>query len=133
MWGTKSSGKKAQSIEGLVGTGMTIEGNVLFKGGLRIDGIVRGSVSAAAGERSMLVISEQARVEGEIRAAHIVVNGTIVGPVYVGELIELQPKARINGDVYYAALEMHQGAVVDGRLVHDLEDKPALKLAASNS
>lgn len=132
MWGTKNSGKKAQSIEGLVGTGMTIEGNVSFKGGLRIDGIVRGSVSAAAGERSMLVISEQARVEGEIHAAHIVVNGTIVGPVHVSELIELQPKARISGDVHYAALEMHQGAVVDGRLVHDLEEKPALKLAANN-
>jgi cytoskeletal protein CcmA (bactofilin family) len=132
MFGNKNSGKKAQAIEGLVGAGMTIEGNVAFKGGLRLDGIVRGNVSAPAGEPSMLVISEQARVEGEIRAAHIVVNGTIVGSVFVSELIELQPKARITGDVHYEALEMHQGAVVDGRLVHEIEDKPALKLAASN-
>jgi cytoskeletal protein CcmA (bactofilin family) len=129
----KAAGKKAQMIESLIGAGMTVEGNLTFKSGLRIDGTVRGNVSAAEGESSMLVISELARVEGEIHAAHIVVNGTIVGPVHVAELIELQPKARISGDVFYTALEMHQGAVVDGRLLHEDTAKPALKLAASNA
>jgi len=78
----------------------------------------------------MLVISEQARVEGEIRAGHIVINGAIIGPVHSTELIELQPNAKISGDVFYAALEMHQGAIVDGRLVHESREKPPLKLAS---
>jgi cytoskeletal protein CcmA (bactofilin family) len=130
LWGSKNSGKKGQVIESLIGAGTAIDGNLVFKGGLRIDGAVRGSIFSAAGEPSMLVISEQARVEGEIRAAHIVINGAIVGPVHSTELIELQPNAKITGDVFYAALEMHQGAIVDGRLVHELNEKSPLKLAS---
>jgi cytoskeletal protein CcmA (bactofilin family) len=58
-------------------------------------------------------------VEGEVRAAHLVVAGRINGPVMASELVELQPKARVNGDVFYRALEMHQGAIVEGRLTHE--------------
>ena len=76
----------------------------------------------------MLVISEHARVEGEVRVAHLLVNGEIIGPVFSWELLELQPKARITGDVNYKALEMHGGAVVSGKLTHEV-DEPILKLA----
>jgi cytoskeletal protein CcmA (bactofilin family) len=50
--------------------------------------------------------------------SHLVVNGTIVGPVHATEFLELQPRSRVNGDVHYSALEMHLGAIVEGRLVH---------------
>jgi cytoskeletal protein CcmA (bactofilin family) len=135
MFGKKDS--KQRSIESLVGVGMVIEGNVTFKGGMRVDGLVRGDVRAAEGTPSMLVISEQARIEGQVHAGHIVVNGSIAGTVHVSELIELQPKARITGDVFYHALEMHQGAVVDGRLMHAssnaaAQGEPVLKLAANS-
>jgi cytoskeletal protein CcmA (bactofilin family) len=106
---------------------------VHFKGGLRIDGHVKGNVVADADEESMLVISEHAKVEGEVRVAHLVVNGEIVGPVHSTELLELQPKARITGDVYYKALEMHGGALVSGKLTHDQLGEPVLKLALSNT
>jgi cytoskeletal protein CcmA (bactofilin family) len=46
------------------------------------------------------------------------VNGTIVGPVHASDFLELQPRSHVTGDVHYAALEMHLGAVVDGRLAH---------------
>ena len=77
----------------------------------------------------MLVISEQAKIEGDVRVAHLVVNGEICGQVYSSDLLELQPKARITGDVYYKALEMHGGAVVSGKLTHELVGEPVLKLA----
>ncbi len=81
----------------------------------------------------MLVISEHARVDGAIVANHLVVNGTITGPVYASDLLELQPKAKVSGDLRYRALEMHHGAIIDGTLTHvDEEDRPGLKLAASN-
>lgn len=122
-------GQKTKStIDSLIGAATVIEGNVHFKGGLRIDGHVRGDVIADADETSMLVISEQAKVEGEVRVAHLLVNGEVVGPVFSSELLELQPKARITGDVQYKALEMHGGAVVSGKLTH-LLDEPLLKLA----
>jgi cytoskeletal protein CcmA (bactofilin family) len=123
-------GRSSKStIDSLIGMSTSIEGDLHFKGGLRIDGRVKGNVVADAGETSMLVISENAKVEGEVRVAHLVVNGEIVGPVYSSELLELQPKARITGDVYYKALEMHGGALVSGKLTHDQIGEPVLKLA----
>ena len=121
--------KSKSTIDSLIGLTTSIIGDVHFKGGLRIDGHVKGNVIADSADNSMLVISEQARIEGEVRVAHLVVNGEIRGPVYSGELLELQPKARITGDVYYKALEMHGGAIVSGKLTHDLIGEPMLKLA----
>ena len=55
------------------------------------------------------------------------------GPVHSDALLELQPNASIVGDVRYEVLEMHQGATIDGELRPlKAEEKPALKLAASN-
>lgn len=122
--------KTKNTIDSLIGISTRIEGDLHFKGGLRIDGQIKGNVIADPNEASMLVISEQARVEGEVRVAHLVVNGEIVGPVYSTELLELQPKARITGDVYYKALEMHGGALVAGKLTHDQVGEQILKLAA---
>ncbi len=125
--------KTKNTIDSLIGASTTIKGDVHFKGGLRVDGHVIGNVIADGDEPSMLVISEQAKVEGEVRVAYLVVNGAIVGPVISSELLELQPKARITGDVNYKALEMHGGAVVSGKLSHDQTDEPVLKLALSNT
>lgn len=127
-------GRKTKStIDSLIGVSTRIEGNLHFKGGLRIDGHVKGNVIAEGDEGSMLVISEHAKIEGEVRVAYLVVNGEIAGPVHSSELLELQPKARITGDVHYKALEMHGGAVVSGKLTHDQNGEPVLKLALSNT
>ena len=122
--------KTKNTIDSLIGMSSRIEGDLHFKGGVRIDGIVKGNVIADPAEPSMLVISEHARVEGEVRVAHLVANGEIIGSVYSSEMLELQPRARITGDVYYKALEMHGGALVSGRLSHDQNGEQILKLAA---
>ena len=116
MFGRKNRAQKR--IDSLIGAGTVVEGNVTFAGGLRIDGRVKGNVVSANGDPSTLVISEQARVDGEIRVSHVVVNGQVNGPITASDYLELQPKARILGDVAYKTLEMHVGAVVQGRLNH---------------
>lgn len=124
--------KKQPPIRSLIGEGMVLHGNVDFNEGLRIDGEVQGDVKADS-PHSILVISENARVHGKVRAGHVIINGEVRGPVHSDELLELQPKARVVGDVRYEVLEMHQGATVDGQLKPlKSADKPALKLAASN-
>lgn len=122
MFGSKSN-KPKKSIDCLIGAGTMIEGNITFAGGLRIDGHVRGNVLTADGKSSTLVVSEQAEIEGEIRVSHVVINGTVTGPVHAAEYVELQPKAAVTGDVYYKTLEMQLGAVVQGRLVYQNESK----------
>jgi cytoskeletal protein CcmA (bactofilin family) len=125
--------KSKNTIDSLIGASTNIQGDVNFKGGLRIDGQIKGNINAEQGQPSVLVISEHAKISGEIRAVHVIVNGEIIGDVHSVELLELQPKARITGNVYYKALEMHGGALVSGKLSHDQnEELPLLKLAVSS-
>lgn len=118
------SKKKGLSIDTLIGVDSVIVGDVTFAGGLRLDGRVRGNVTGAEGKPSMLVLSEKAVIEGEVRVGHLILNGSVTGPVHAGELLELQPNARVYGEVHYAALEMHQGAIVEGRLVPLVQGEP---------
>ncbi len=137
MFRSKQPNKPQSRIDSLIGVGTKIEGNISFTGGLRVDGEIVGNVTAVPDQPSTLVVSEAARIEGEIRVSHLVVNGAITGPVHTTEFLELQSRSRVIGDVHYNTLEMHLGAIVEGRLVHrSSEAKPAaveLKIAASKS
>jgi cytoskeletal protein CcmA (bactofilin family) len=64
------------------------------------------------------VLSEHARVNGEVNVTHLVVNGEVTGPVNVAEYLELQSKSKVTGDVHYKTLEIQLGAIVEGRLIH---------------
>ena len=114
----KKKSPPQKRIDSLIGAGTTVHGDVTFAGGLRIDGAVHGKVSTVDNESATLVVSEQARVDGEVRVSHVVINGSVSGPVTANDYLELQAKARVNGDVEYRTLEMHVGAIVQGKLVH---------------
>jgi cytoskeletal protein CcmA (bactofilin family) len=118
--------KKQPPIKSLIAQGSRIDGHITFAEGLRVDGDVVGDIRVDESQPSLLVISETATVMGAVYADHIIINGRIQGPVHARELLELQPRARIEGDVYYKALEMHQGAVIAGMLCPavSMDEKP---------
>lgn len=126
--------RKAQPpIRSLIGEGTHLRGEVRFSDGLRIDGEVHGDVIADPEASSLVVVSEKARVHGKVSAAHVIINGSVRGPISASEMLELQPRASVVGDVRYEVLEMHPGATIDGELKPlKPHDKPALKLAAAN-
>ncbi len=126
--------KKQPLIKSVIAEGSEISGNIRFTDGLHVDGNIIGNIRAADEVPSILVISEIASITGEVIADHIIINGSVKGPIYARKMLELQPKARIEGDVEYAALEMHQGALITGQLRPILGEgeKPTLKLAANN-
>jgi len=113
----KKSNRIQNTIDTLIGADTRVEGNIHFVGGLRIDGAVRGNVSEAGNNQGALILSEEGRIEGAVNASKVVINGKVIGPVKAEQMIELQSKARITGDVYYKSLEMHTGAVIEGKLV----------------
>ena len=126
--------KKQPPLKSLIAGGTLLTGDMSFSEGLRVECQVSGNLSAQESLPSILVIAETAVVDGEVRADHIIINGVVNGAVHAKMLLELQPKARIRGDVFYGALEMHEGALIDGRLTPMLpEEKHALKLAANNA
>jgi cytoskeletal protein CcmA (bactofilin family) len=132
--------KDPTTIKSLIAQGTRIQGNMRFGEGLRVDGEVFGSIHASTDSGSLLVISEGAVVEGGVKADHVIINGTVKGPVEALELLELQPKARVEGEVQYAALEMQNGATILGQLrplgtatAASEDDKPLIRLAAKSA
>jgi len=119
FFGKKNTRQNSQ-IDSLIGSGTEIHGDVHFRDGLHIDGVVKGNV-IAEGKASMLTMSEQGRIEGEVRVHNLVLNGEVLGNVHASEHIELAPAARVTGNVYYNLIEMAMGAEVNGNLVHETE------------
>ncbi len=125
----KQHSKPQNRIDTLIGAGTRIEGNIQFSGGLRVDGEINGNIIAAPGQTSTLVLSEHGKVTGEINVTHLVINGTVSGPVRASEYLELLGKAKIIGDVQYGTMEIHLGATISGKLTH-LSDQGAEKVVA---
>ncbi len=111
--------KPCNTIDTLIGAKTDLKGDIVFTGGLRVDGKVRGNITAKGDGNSTLVLSEHAVVTGNVTVPHIITNGTIKGNVRAAERIELQPKAEISGDVCYKVIEMSLGAVINGNLVRE--------------
>ena len=117
----KRNGKSpVAAITTLIAEGTVIRGDVEFTGGLHLDGMVEGSISAE-GTDAVLTLSEKGRVIGEIRASNAVINGAISGDIVVADRLELASNARIEGNVYYKVLEMAAGAQVNGKMVYQAE------------
>lgn len=113
---------KAQNrIDTLIGAETQVDGNIQFSGGIRVDGTIRGNVSEKSATPSTLILSEHGRIEGEVTVSQAVINGKVTGPVRANHYIELQAKSRVIGDVCYKSLEMHTGAVVEGKLIYQGE------------
>lgn len=123
---SKNRQKPQNRIDTLIGAETVVDGDIDFNGGLRVDGVVNGNISETGSKPGTLVLSERGRIEGAITVSHAVINGAVIGPVRAGEYVELQAKARVTGDVCYKTLEMHIGAVIEGKLIYLSTSEPAV-------
>ena len=132
MFGKKNNFSSAR-IDTLIGQGTEINGDLVYAGGLHVDGRINGNVVAEEGSSSILILSEFGHIEGEVRVPNIVINGKIVGDVHGSTRVELAPKSRIKGSVYYNLIEMAIGAEVNGALVHQPNDGKPQKVLEDKS
>lgn len=123
MWGQNKKPKQTAHIDSLIGQNTEIHGDVIFSGGLHVDGTVKGSVIAEKGEDSVLTLSERGTIEGEVKVPNVVVNGSIIGDLHASGHVELAALARVHGNVYYSLIEMAMGAEVNGKLMHEADSK----------
>jgi cytoskeletal protein CcmA (bactofilin family) len=117
----KRKKQKTSRISTVIGEETEVHGDIIFGGGLHIDGTVKGNVAVQGQADAMLTVSELGVVEGDIKVPNIVLNGKVSGDVYSSGHLELAEKAEINGNVYYSLLEMSMGASVNGSMVHSIE------------
>ncbi len=119
----KSNEKPCNTIDTLVGARTELKGDIVFTGGLRVDGKIRGNITATGEENSTLVLSENGMITGDVTVPHIIINGKVNGNVHASGRIEIQSKAEITGDLVYKVLEIAAGAVITGTVKRDLTDK----------
>ena len=129
--------KKAGAVSGtttLVSRDTTVVGDLHFSGNLDIEGLVQGNVVAKPGKDALVRIVGEGRIEGDIRAPLVVINGKVKGDVHCTERLELAGHARVEGNVFYVLLEMAVGAEVNGNLTHvDPPARPARSRKAAPS
>ena len=118
MLGRKNNRDSHMVVDALIGPQVVIRGDVVFSGGLYVEGRIEGKVLAEDGSKAMLTLAEQGHIEGEVRAAVVVLSGRLDGDVHASERVELTPSARVNGNVHYQVVEMNAGAQLNGRLLH---------------
>lgn len=123
MWRKNKRPSTRATIDTLIGQDTRLEGDVVFAGGLHVDGTIRGSVSAED-DNAVLTLSEGGKIEGDVRVPNVVLNGRIEGDVHAGH-VELAARSRIIGNLYYQMIEMAMGAEVNGSLIHSgVRDEP---------
>ena len=129
MWGNRK--RKVTRIDSLIGQQTEIKGEIVFSGGLHIDGSIEGKITAVENSGAVLTLSEQGTIKGDVRVPNVILNGKVIGNVYADEHIELALNARVIGNVYYNLIEMAMGAEVNGSLIHtaDMANQPALPLS----
>jgi len=93
-----------------LGTDTSISGRLSFTGPTRIDGRLRGEVRA----NELLVVGEDAIVEGIVRAAQLVVLGEVRGDVRDADHVEIAPGGRLMGTVEAQSLVVRPGGYLDG-------------------
>lgn len=122
MWGNIKKPKTAK-IETLVGANTQILGDITFKGGLHIEGLIKGNVTSTGDEHALLVLSENGKIEGEVNVPNVTVNGMVVGDIHAHSMLELAGSAKVHGTIYYTLLETSLGAEINGQMVQHSDIK----------
>lgn len=112
----------SNSTFSVIGSDVTITGDVAASADLHVDGTIEGDIKCAS-----VVQGESSSIKGAVVAESARMSGKVAGSITAKELVILKT-ARIEGDVHYDALTIEQGAQVDGRFAPNAS-KPAAKPA----
>jgi cytoskeletal protein CcmA (bactofilin family) len=104
--GMRPSSADASSV---IGTDLTVLGNLQSKGEIQVEGTVQGDIQAGR-----VIVGQSARITGGIVADDVVVQGTVMGSVR-GNRVTLQSTSKVEGDVFHQSLAIEQGAFFEGK------------------
>lgn len=104
------------AVTTLVGADATVTGNLVFERGCHVGGVVKGDVTASDGQKSELSVAQTGRIEGNARAARMVIEGAVVGDLFCSGTVTLRSTARVEGSIEYGHIEIEKGAVAKGQL-----------------
>jgi cytoskeletal protein CcmA (bactofilin family) len=112
----KNLGKSVESFETIIGASLRVDGNLLLRSSVRIDGLVHGNILQEDGCEATVAVAKGAIVTGDIRAKHVIISGTLQGNIFSSDRVELLETAFVSGDITYGTLGMQVGARLEGKL-----------------
>jgi len=118
----------ANSAPSIIGSDVTIKGNITTPGEIQLDGSVEGDIHSAS-----LTIGEHGSVQGVVTAQEVVIKGTVSGQIK-GRNIRLEKTAKVKGDLFHETLSVEAGAFIEGNLTHSNNasgDKPSVTKSPS--
>lgn len=98
-----------QKITGFFDKDTEFKGDLSFKGSFRIDGSFKGTIVSD----SMLVIGEQGKVEADVKAGYVVINGEIRGTIRAEDKVEIHSHGRVFGSIISPKLIVDEGAYLE--------------------
>lgn len=99
----------SQMVPSVIGEDLTVEGNIISKGEVQLEGEIKGDVHCTS-----LVIGDKALVEGGVVAEDVIVRGRVVGSIR-GHRVTLQSSSHVEGDIFHQSLAIEQGAYFEGK------------------
>ncbi len=101
---------KKKFAPSLIANDVTVEGAIISKGMMQLDGKIKGQVSVES-----LTIGVEGCIEGNVEAQEIIIKGQVNGTVRADK-VELEKTARVTGDVFHGTISIEEGAVIDGSM-----------------
>lgn len=103
--------KKTAGTETIIGPSVTVKGNFIGEGDVRIEGKVEGTFET----KNNLTVAKGAKVTATVKARNIYVAGTIDGNIKATEKTELSKTSKVSGDIETKSLSVEDGAVFNGK------------------
>lgn len=95
----------------VIGQGAKLEGNLISAASLRIEGSVKGTVTADGD----VIVAPEADVSADIRATNVTIAGSYKGNITAGGTLELSTTAKVEGNISCRSLIVNQGAILSGQ------------------
>ncbi|MCR4440586.1 MAG: polymer-forming cytoskeletal protein [Peptococcaceae bacterium] len=121
MFGKKGAPEPAnyQKIDTLIGKETNLQGTLIAKGTIRIDGEFKGDIQV----QGDLVIGETGKVETSVEARNVLIAGHLKGNIQASGLVDLAPSARLYGDIRVKNLIIEEGAIFKGNCLMESKDE----------
>ena len=113
------------SINTILGQGSAITGNIKINGFVRIDGDINGNLETDGN----IIIGENARIRGNIKAKSVIVGGIVLGNIEAAQSIKILSASAVVGDIISHKVQVEQNAIIHGHFISIKDEQKFSKIS----
>jgi cytoskeletal protein CcmA (bactofilin family) len=101
------------SVNTIIGPNSSVYGDVESGGFTRVDGSLRGNLSA----NGRVVVGEKARMKSNVSGTSVTIGGVVLGNILASEQVIILASALVVGDIITRRIRVDEGCLVQGRVM----------------